>query len=459
MKVTDARFKTSKRNFIIALILLLATNVLMGVIIMHMSKKSLQQQITERMLDVSNTAADQLDGDDMRIITKADAGTEKYDKALAVLKSFKDNIKLEYIYAVRKIDDTHFVFTIDPDPDNPAEFGESIETTDALIAASKGKAGVDKKPHSDEWGTFYSAYSPIFDSKGNVAGIVGVDFDARWYEQKVNSNKAVAAILIMVAMCVGIALAFSIASKNRKRFTEMMNQIDKLYYEALKLDNVITQNSIKKLQFLPGEHNRTLMALAEGEEEPHETKSDYEEVTSSIEAVYDKLSKYLKYIETDMIIDDYTGVYNKVAYRNKVSLINDSIKMGKGNFSAGFVDLNDLHKIYTHFGYEQGDAMLYECGQMIAHAFGKQNVFHITGMEFVIVAENKKRIDMDDGFKEFARRLRDYNFTHELEKGLAAAVGYATYDSEKHKSYREVFIDAKARADKDREEKNKKKEL
>ena len=43
--------------------------------------------------------------------------------------------------------------------------------TDALYEASKGYAAADNKQYEDAWGTFYSAYSPVFDSDGKVAGI------------------------------------------------------------------------------------------------------------------------------------------------------------------------------------------------------------------------------------------------------------------------------------------------
>ena len=175
MERTAERIKTSKRNFILALALLLLTNILMGVVLMSMAKQSLREQMEQRMLDVANTAAAQLNGDDMESLTAADKGTEKYKRAYAVLSSFQENIQLDYIYAAKEQDGS-FIFTIDPDVEDPGEFGEKIVVTPAMRSAARGYASVDKKAHSDEWGRFYSAYSPIRDSEGNVVGIVGVDF-------------------------------------------------------------------------------------------------------------------------------------------------------------------------------------------------------------------------------------------------------------------------------------------
>ena len=87
------------------------------------------------------------------------------------------------IYCVRALDDGSFVFTIDPDPESPGAFGDHIPYTEALYNASLGTPGVDKEAYVDQWGRFYSAYSPVFDSNGNVTDIVAVDFTADWVDR------------------------------------------------------------------------------------------------------------------------------------------------------------------------------------------------------------------------------------------------------------------------------------
>ncbi len=60
------KMKTGKINFIMALVLLLATIIVMGVVLMTMSKNALREQVDQRMLDVANTAADMIDGDKIK---------------------------------------------------------------------------------------------------------------------------------------------------------------------------------------------------------------------------------------------------------------------------------------------------------------------------------------------------------------------------------------------------------
>ena len=202
------RFKPNMRSLMIALVLMLIIHIIMGVMLITMSKNAIREQIDARMLDAVNTAAFQLSGDELKRITGDDKESEEYVNALSLLRSFQQNIKLDYIYAVKINDDGTFAFLIDPDIEDPADYGEKIETTDALIKASKGTPAVDKVAVTDEWGRFYSAYAPVWDSDGNVAALVGVDFDADWYDGELNSHKAVVVILSMIALTIIIGITF-----------------------------------------------------------------------------------------------------------------------------------------------------------------------------------------------------------------------------------------------------------
>ena len=223
MNNNDKKVRTSKRNFILALALLLLTNIMMGVTLMAMCKKTLSEQIEQRMLDVANSASAMLNGDDLSSISPTDRDTEIYQTAYDILHKFKDSIELEYIYAIAPKNDGTFTFSIDPDEEDHGEYGDIIEATPALVNAYNGTADVDDVPHADEWGRFYSAYSPFFDSEGNVVGIVGVDFDADWYDDMHSSHRAAAIILLMVALTIGIVLSFIIISLFCNFFTKIID--------------------------------------------------------------------------------------------------------------------------------------------------------------------------------------------------------------------------------------------
>lgn len=190
------------RLFIMAFgLMLFLTNVVLGVVLMKQSTNIIQELVRKNMLSLSNTAADILDGDALSSLTEEDIGSDTYNEIYNDLTSFQNNIDIEYIYAVRKISDNHFIFTVDPDPDDPAEFGEEVLITEALLSAGNGIAMVDNSPAQDEWGNFYSSYSPVYDSKGNVAGIVGIDFNSDWYDLQIREHTISIAFFYRLIHC------------------------------------------------------------------------------------------------------------------------------------------------------------------------------------------------------------------------------------------------------------------
>ncbi len=452
MDNNERRVKTGKRNFILALVLLLLTNVVTSSALMLMSKRELRGQIESRMLDVANTAADMINGDYISGMTDADVGSPEYNAALEELRIFQTNIELSYIYCIRRESEDKYIFVIDPDMEDPAVFGESITITPELKFAAGGKPSVEKKPHTDDWGTFYSAYSPVFDSKGSVVGIIGVDFNAEWYRKTMSTNGAVAAILTMVALSLGIVLSALIMSENRKRFYEVLVSMKELERETERIDSIIMKSSIKKLDMLPDHKSALLKTLAIGENEQKNHHHEYDELSDNIRAIYQKLRKYLNYIDKEVYTDATTGVNNKAAYRHRIQELDISITADKADFSVAFFDINGIKKIYTHFGFEAGDNLMYECAKILKDVFGKENVYHITGDEFVILIEKANWFDMEKYFKKVEEAIEQYNHDHQMDNRLSLAKGTASYDPEKHRNYRQVFIDAEAACKQDKAE-------
>lgn len=453
MTKAESRVKTSKRSFIMALALLLATNITMGVVLMVLSKASLREQMSHRVLDIARTAAYQLDGDEMKLLTAEDKGTENYEKAMKVLQSFQNNIQLDYIYSVREKEDGSFSYTVDPDPLNPAEFGEKIEATPALKKAAKGMADVEQTAHTDAWGRFYSAYCPIFDSQGNVAGIVGVDFNADWYDSKLNSNRTVTIVLTALSFLVGVVLSISIYSHNKRRLNVVLDELSELDRETKKLDHLIMRSSIKKLDLLPDSESQVLRTLARGEVGKRTAPDEYDEVNTAIQASYKKLREYVKYVDEEIYTDNMTGVLNKAAYKRKIKSIDENIEMGKISFAVAFFDVNELKKIYTHFGFEAGDMLMFECAKILKDVYDKENVYHVTGDEYIVILTDKSDEDMKSYFDSIDEALKKYNQEHEKDSSrLSVAKGYMIFDPEKHGKYRHVFIEAQKNCEADKAE-------
>ena len=85
------------RYTIIICVGLVIFNVIFGYVLSTVAAKAMRTQINERMLDISNTAAAMLNGDELARITADDYGSPEYENVMKTLTYFQDNIELEYI--------------------------------------------------------------------------------------------------------------------------------------------------------------------------------------------------------------------------------------------------------------------------------------------------------------------------------------------------------------------------
>ena len=80
---------------IINILVLLVTTVVLGAGTLINMKSVMLHLIRQRMLDLANTAAANIDGDVLESITADDIGGEAYDEVMARMAVFRDNTDLE----------------------------------------------------------------------------------------------------------------------------------------------------------------------------------------------------------------------------------------------------------------------------------------------------------------------------------------------------------------------------
>jgi adenylate cyclase len=156
------------------------------------AKTAITDQMKEELSLTANIMSSQVDGDLLNQIhgeddTENEAFMQVYEK-LDTLRGDNTDI-ITYLYIMRLDDEGNARFIVDANylEDGVIDVyaGEIYE--DAPIEdIKKGLIGshVSDEPYTDEWGTFMTGYAPVYDSDGNVAGVLGVDFDIATVKEK-----------------------------------------------------------------------------------------------------------------------------------------------------------------------------------------------------------------------------------------------------------------------------------
>lgn len=441
-----SRFGFTGRAVVIVIVVLLLADGAAGALLLRQNRDNLRQQIDARMLDIANSAAALLDGDALGRLTAEDAGTPEYQAVYDTLATFQRHIDLAYIYGIRAGGDGTFSFTVDPDPVAPGEFGQPIVSTPALQAAAAGTPGVDAEPHSDDWGRFYSAYSPVYDSAGRIAGIVGVDFDADWYDAQLQRSSRTVAVIIALSVVLGALLLVALTGSFRKRFRDLGKELTTLADDM----ETLTREAERSMAVYDADgdgidDDAPQPPTAEAKRaKVYITGDEISALGERIRTLQGQLRDYLAYTRRQACTDALSGVGSRAAYLEMLQKTQKHFDDGTANFCLTVFDVDGLKSVNDNLGHVAGDRLIAICAKAIVAAFGDDHVYRIGGDEFVAVRVGCGEAEIDAWSaaldEELARRQAK---APELPIGLSW--GSAVYDPATDPDFRSVF----ARADRD----------
>lgn len=420
---------TSKYMSLLVVALFIVNSIL-GVLLTYQSASAMRSQINARMLDIANTAASMLDGDDLKKVTPADMGDPSYETIIRTLREFRQNIELEHIFCIRTNENGQFTYGIDPILTEQEKFGTPAVFTDALMTASKGLPAVDENSHVDKWGDVYSAYSPVFDSAGRVAGIVAVDFGKEWYDEKIAPMIWTTIISAVSSLLVALVIVMTLTSKNRSRIrmvnqqlNELADYFDKLMHEVRNMSgiNVSEENIQRKAVQYDGD-------------------DDIDSIRMKILSLHDELYVQIANVKEQAYLDGMTGVRNKASYLNTEKHINEKIKEGKAAFAVIVFDMNGLKGINDDLGHEFGDMAITDATKVLATVYNKGEIFRIGGDEFIVIMNTVSEAEVQNSMSRLEYQIAADNL-HEkpYKRPLSMSMGYAIFRQGEDKEYKEVF--------------------
>ena len=418
------KIKFSRQPVVYVFIFLLLVNIFIDVIFIRRSITTLREQINVRMLDIANSAASLLDGDIMARLQKEDVDTEEYQSSLQILRHFREQIALDFIYGIRDMGNNNFTFTIDPEPVTPGEFGTPVATTEALIAASKGTPSVDKEPYHDAWGSFYSAYSPIFDSKGNVAGIIGVDFNAKWYETQISRQIWIVVIACVLSIIGGGGIVLLFTRRNRKQFQILNKEMGKMTDEIEELAEELSLTT--GFQSVDAERY-----MNPNKFKASDTSTLLQEIYDRLRSVRKELREYIAKAHIMAYTDVLTGMGNRNAYFEVKEKLNKKLTKGNVDFAVAIFDINGLKNANDDYGHETGDLMIVSVAEILKMFFKKGTLFRVGGDEFVALVENVTAEQMNEIFEKITANINSkIIIKNEVHIPIAISKGFSVFTPE-----------------------------
>ena len=379
------RKKSFTTRYVLAFgILLLLANTVLGIVILLQSESTIKSLINKNMLDVVKSAADLLDGDVLGTMTADDVDGEAFRDMEDRLIAFQNHEDIRFIYAVKQVGENKFVFTVDPDPVDPGAFGEEIVVTDALVRAGKGEPAVDSITAADRWGDFYSAYCPVFDSAGKVAGIVGIDFDAEWYDARIREHLVSIAVITLLSVLIGGVLVFVITHNVRRRFRVLDTELSRL---SESVDQLMEEAGGASGSAIPGETEAQEDEIGQLARKIHAMQKDM--------AAYERLQKDQYYR------DAVTGIPNLNFMRQFADERVNLIRSAQAEPAIIYFDIRSMVSYNTEYGYSRGDELLRLTAEAIREAFPEALVGRGEGDHFIVIGA------YDETIGEKARQINE----------------------------------------------------
>lgn len=419
------------KYIIIACALLLAVNVVLGVLLTVQSGNSMKDVLSKRMLSVANTAASAVDGDYVATLDADSAGTEEYARTADLLNLIFDvqrDEDIKFIYLIKR-DGDKYVFILDPDPEDPADYGEEVVTTPAQDIAWSGTPAIDPEPLEDEWGCFYTAWSPIYDSAGEVVGMVGVDFAADWFDAQLTSQARTVIIASIASLSIGALIMFLLTVQLRRRFKTLNSELSVLSDDVGMLSDEIKAG--------PGYSAAT---ASEDETEAVKSSDTIGDLSVKVRTMQTELKDYITYMHAQAYTDSMTGSANKAAYLDKIKEINSAINAGDASFAVAVFDVNGLKSTNDNFGHECGDRIITDTAEIIRRAFPSTEVYRIGGDEFIAVVEGMNDAELEERFAKLDKEIERFNREEKTySMTLSFSHGGSTYRPGEDAAFKAVF--------------------
>lgn len=181
------------------------------------------ENLRSYVADTTNHVAAMVDGDlHHKLLDPANYTDELYKRAIDPLVDFhSSDPNISYVYTmIDKNGITYFVLDTATSPElkthrklTPSRYMERFDIKpeyedDWLNKIRSGQTYVTPTFQTDKYGTFLSGHAPIYDSKGEYSGFVGVDYDVAYYKKQELQFVRIATYSIINAIIMALLIGY-----------------------------------------------------------------------------------------------------------------------------------------------------------------------------------------------------------------------------------------------------------
>lgn len=450
MRVLSQKIRSGFKSISVSIpFVLVSSFVLVLIVVILLVYSRFEQKMINEYTSMSKGAAtlikNHIDGDKVEQYIAENYSMDEYNDVYSYMLEVYDNypdVLYLYVYKIEK-DGAHVVFDLDNDEgaadyDPPGDIYEIEEPFASQIDSIMAGDEIPAYPvHTREKEYLLSYISPVFDSNGDYACSVGVDFSM----DRMHSDNLRFVLRLVIVLCVVLVLILTLDIYFMRKYIttplkRIANATGRFTYETeedrYKNVEIMEELNINSGDEIEEVYNVFVSALKE-------SLFYMMNLKKAKKTIQDNESK-IKYMSKTMYKDPLTSVGNKSAYLEMVDMLNNMINAGQPRFSVVMADINNLKYINDSYGHEKGDYYINGCCQIICRIFDHSPVYRIGGDEFVVILQDN---DYDRRQMLYAKSMIEFHnsyMAHNKEpwERFSASVGladYVNYDRE----YKDTF--------------------
>ncbi|OQP16607.1 putative bifunctional diguanylate cyclase/phosphodiesterase [Geobacillus zalihae] len=457
-----------------------------GMIYIHYAEKQEHREYEEAAKQIAGMIAGDLAAMGHERLDERAEHLPAYHMVMAVLERWQHYGRVLSVYTLKKNEHGELYFVAAPATDynrNGRIDGEKEQAVPPgtvyrrhfpeIEEAFHGRFAMEQHPTTDEWGRSISAFMPIRQSDGTVDAVVGIDFDAKTYEQHLQRGRK-KALWTMMAMFLASAVAYLLAlhqqmerkalavykktlasNEHRLRRLAEMTMEGLIVYAGgkiievneaacrllgyteselvhLPVDDLVVQGSMTEARS-DGERKRFEIELRrkDGTVFPAEVlqrRYDYEWQNVMVAAVRDlteqkQNERRLQYFASH---DELTGLPNKEAMYKQIEQCLAGAKRNGQEAAVMFLEVSGIKTINDFYGYAVGDEVLLQLARLWREQKGIM-VGRWSGNEFIAVLPDSANEKAEEAAKRLIEAADEPIVVNGLELYVTVNIGISVY--------------------------------